>query len=180
MLDEPVAGEVRVDGYGVHPKVSELAGGPHVRFIAGDFCSISDGTYDLAVLFDVVEHVPDPLGLLRGVGRAARLLALHIPLDDSFLSWIRGLPHHKLDFPGHLLVLNAASALNLLSLAGLRVVDFKWSPVFRAPSGTANVTQRLANPVRALCYLVSPWLVQRLLGGVSVTVLARSPLAHCC
>lgn len=165
----------QVDGYDVHPKVEELSAGKNVRFIAGDFCSIAKDVYDLAVLFDIVEHVPDPIGFLKGVARFAGRLALLIPLDDVIFSWLRNLPKKKLNHPGHILVLDAPATLNLLAFSGLRVVDYSFVAVFRAPSGRETQRQRLLNPIREVLYRISPVLLQKTFGGVSMMVLAVSP-----
>jgi SAM-dependent methyltransferase len=165
----------KIDGYDVHPFLPQSFH-EDVSFIGGEFSVRARATYDLVVLFDVLEHVPEPLAFLQSVSKYAYLLALHIPLDDSALSWVRNLPRGNLKYPGHLLVLSPADALNLVAFAGLRTVDFAYTPVFRAPSGRATRFQRLAFPARALLYWLSPYLLQRLLGGVSLMILAMTPL----
>lgn len=121
--------------------------------------------------------VPDPLGFIRKVGARAHRVALHIPLDDSWMVTFRDLPRAKLSHPGHLIYLDAPSALNLLALAGLRVRTYAYSPVFRAPTGQQSKSQRLLTPSRGLLYRLSPYLAQKLLGGVSLMVLAETPLS---
>jgi SAM-dependent methyltransferase len=170
-------GDVYVEGYDVHPGVSNLQNSKNVKFIQGDFCALDVPVFDLVVLFDVIEHVPAPVEFLRQVANRARFIALHIPLDDSFLSWLRLLPSENLNNPGHLLVLNAASALNILAIAGLRTLLFRYSPVFQAPSGHISKSLKAMSPIRSLLYRVSPYLLQKTLGGVSLMVLAASPNA---
>ena len=165
-------GDAHVDGYDVHPDIPGFADSETVKFVRGDFCTADVRPYDLAVLFDVVEHVPAPADFLRQVAARARFVALHIPLDDSIFSWLRNLPHQNLSHPGHLIVLNPASALNLLALGGLRTVGFDYAPVFRAPSGGVGRAQRLLNLLRVPMYRLSPYLLQKTLGGVSLMVLA--------
>lgn len=162
-----------VHGYDIHPFVSSLPRRSNIEFFSGDFCVAAEGTYDSAALLDVIEHVPDPIRFIRSVSRKARLMVFHIPLDDSILSLIRHLPRANLSFFGHLLVLDVAAAINLLTFSGLRVLDFEYSPVFRAPSGRQTRRQKLLGPFRALLYRLSPYLAQKLVGGVSLTVLAR-------
>jgi len=164
-----------IHGYDIHPYMNELKETDHVRFIFGDFREVEHDIYDLAVTFDVVEHVPDPLGFLRSIAQSTHFIALHIPLDNSILSWLRGHPKKKLSNPGHLLNLDVPAALNLLSFAGLKVIDFDYSPVFKAPSGKSTLLQKFINPLRWLLYKLNPYICQKLLGGVSLIVLTKSP-----
>jgi SAM-dependent methyltransferase len=161
-----------LDGYDVHPNIWEYPESDSIHFFAEDFCANVNKDYDMVVLFDVIEHVPDPVHFIQEVSRHTRLLAFHIPLDDAILSWIRNLPRENLTHPGHLLVLDLASALNLLTMSGLRIFDFDYSPGFRSPSGRVTFSQKITNPFRAILFRLSPYLAQKLLAGVSLTVLA--------
>ncbi|MEE8409666.1 MAG: class I SAM-dependent methyltransferase [Myxococcota bacterium] len=166
--------DVRVVGFDIHPGTSSLKA-DGVEFVAGDFCSEAKKTYDLITLFDIVEHVPDSIEFLKAVAEHARWLVLHLPLDDSWLVGVRDLAREKIADLGHLLQLDTASALNLLALAGLRVVDYRHSPIFHAPSGKRTRSQRILRPLRRVMFRVSPFVLQKTLGGVSLMVLARSP-----
>lgn len=171
MCEQAGYGDAHIDGYDVHPDIAGFAGSETVKFVQGDFCTADVPTFDLAVLFDVVEHVPAPAEFLRQVAARARFVALHIPLDDSIFSWLRNLPRQNLSHPGHLIVLDPASALNLLAMGGLRTLGFDYAPVFRAPSGLVGRAQRLLNLLRGPLYRLSPYLLQKTLGGVSLMVL---------
>jgi SAM-dependent methyltransferase len=176
MLTELWGIPIKIDGYDIHPYVSQIAEEENAHFFFKDFCSVPHkDMYDLAVLFDVIEHIPDPISFLREVGKSSRILALHIPLDDSLLSWLRSLQRSKLSTPGHLVTLDVPSAINLLTFSGLRILDFAYSPVFMAPSGRETLSQRLINPIREISYRISPYLTQKFLAGVSLTVLAWTP-----
>ena len=170
-------GDVSVEGYDVHPAVLNYQGSTSVKFVRGDFCALDVPVFDLVVLFDVIEHVPAPVEFLRQVALRARFVALHIPLDDSIFSWLRHLQLKNLSNPGHLLVLDPPSALNIVAMAGLRTILFRYSPVFRAPSGLISRGQKLVKPLRALLYRFNPYFLQKTLGGTSLMVLAASPNA---
>lgn len=168
---------VEIDGFDIHPHISKIKGNDAVRFFREDFCSLElDQLYDLVVLFDVIEHVPDPIGFLKAVALRSKAIALHIPLDDFALGWMRQLPRSNLSHPGHLVALDASSSINLLAFAGLRTRDFLFTPAFRAPTGRDTKLQKLLAPMRAIIYSISPYLLHRTIGGVSLMVLASTPL----
>jgi len=165
-----------VDGYDLHPGINELPDRENVCFQRVDFATVDVIPYDLVVLFDVVEHVPDPIGFLRSAGARGRLVALHFPLDKSMFNGLRGEWRKKLKQPGHLICLDIPGALSVAAMAGLRSIDYLTTPVFRAPSGALTRNQKLLNPVRRTLYAVSPYLLQATLGGVGLMLLARSLL----
>jgi SAM-dependent methyltransferase len=176
MLTELYDIPIKTDGYDIHPFVSQIAEENDVHFFHGDYCSMPhEDIHDLAVLFDVIEHIPDPIAFIQQVSKFSRFLAFHIPLDNSMLSWLRGLQRGKLSYPGHLLVLDIPAAINLLTFSGLRILDFTYSPVFRAPSGRETLSQRLIYPIREILYRCNPYLAQKTIAGVSLNVLAWTP-----
>ncbi len=167
-------GDVCVVGYDVHPDILSYQGNEKVEFVHGDFCAMDVTMFDLAILFDVIEHVPAPIEFLRQVAVRSRFVALHIPLDDSIFSWLRLIPLKNLFHPGHLLVMDTAAALNVVAIAGLRTLNFRYCPAFQAPSGSATREQKFIKPLRSLLYRFNPYLLQKMLGGVSVMLLAAS------
>lgn len=162
-------------GYDVSPHVGVLEH-PRVTFVHEDFATAGQ-TVDLVTLFDVVEHVPDPAGFLRQVAARARYVGLHIPLDDSVNAAMRNLYRRKLADPGHLVALDAASALNLVAYAGIRTLDFAYVLGYESPSERGSLQARLAYPFRAALAAASPWLLAKTLGGASLMVIGRVPRA---
>lgn len=167
--------ETIVEGYDVHPDIADYSSDATLKFYQADFCVADIESIDFAIVFDVLEHVPDPIVFLKQIVERVNVIVFHIPLDNSLFSWIRNLPKENLRHPGHLVNLDPSSALNLLTMGGARIVDFMYTPVFRAPSGRERRAQRILNVIRSVLYKVSPYLLQRTLGGVSLMVLAISP-----
>lgn len=160
-------------GYDVYPGVESIASEAGLRFVRADFVS-SAARVDLVTLFDVVEHVPDPIGFLRQVGVRCDHVGLHIPLDNNFNLAARDRFASKLRDPGHLTFLDAPQALTLLCLAGLRVVYYAYTPGFLAPSGGLSWRARALRLPRHALFRVSPWLLSKTLGGCSLMVLAET------
>lgn len=159
--------------YDVSPHIKSLRH-PFIRFVHGDFTE-SHEFVDLVTLFDVVEHVPDPTTLLKQVARHTSFICLNIPLDASLDLSLRDLWRGNLRDPGHLIILDPAGALNLLAFAGLRVIDYRYTPSFQSCSGHKTALGKMAYLFRWILYSLSPWLVAKTLGGVSLMVLAQTP-----
>lgn len=165
----------KVKGYDVSPHVLQLQR-EGVQFVHGDFTRSSENV-DLVTLFDVFEHVPDPISFLRDVAARCRFVGLHIPLDASLNVAMRDLFRSKLKNPGHLLFMDTAFALNLLALSGLRVLDYSYTFSFEAPSGKRSALARGLYPLRRALARLSPWMLSKTLGGASLIVLASTPSA---
>ncbi|QQS47108.1 MAG: class I SAM-dependent methyltransferase [Acidobacteriota bacterium] len=163
----------RVRGYDVSPHVLKLKN-DGVEYIHGDFRQSPD-QFDLVTLFDVIEHVPAPLEFIRQVASRAGLMAFHIPLDYSLNTASRDLFRQKLKKPGHLIFMDAVYALNLLTLAGLRIVDYRYTFTFLAPSESKTLIGRIIYPLRLALSKLSPWLLSKTAGGASLMVIALSP-----
>lgn len=164
---------LEVKGYDVSPHVQNIEA-EGVEYVNADFCE-SDEFVDLVTLFDVFEHIPDPIEFLKLVSQRCRIVALHIPLDDSLNNAIRNRFRSKLKNPGHLIFMDSIFALNLLALAGLRVMDYEYTVGFLAPSGHSSTLSKVAIPFRYLLLKISPWLLSKTIGGVSLVVIAATP-----
>lgn len=162
-----------IAGYDISPHVLTLRR-QNVNFHFADFCC-ADETYDLVTLFDVIEHVPDPITFLRSVADRCNFIGLHIPLDHSLVNCFFDRFSKRIQYPGHLVVLDAPMALNLIAMSGLWTLDYSYTFGYAAPSGTMTWMQRLAYPVRATMAKISPWLASRTVGGVSLMLVAATP-----
>jgi SAM-dependent methyltransferase len=164
---------VTFKGYDVSPHVLDVRN-DGIEYIRGDFCE-SDEFVDVVTLFDVLEHVPDTIQFIKGVSQRCKIVGLHIPLDYSLNAAMRNLFRSELQDPGHVVFLDVVAALNLLAFSGLRVVDYEYSFGFSAPSGHSTIISKAAFPLRYLLAKISPWLLSRTLGGVSLSVIAVTP-----
>jgi SAM-dependent methyltransferase len=164
---------IEFKAYDVSPHVQNIRN-KGVEYVYGDFCE-SDEFVDVATLFDVFEHVPDTIEFIKTVSKRCKIIGLHIPLDNSINDAMRNRFRLKLQNPGHLVFMDSVSALNLLALSGLRVVDYEYSFGFFAPSGHRTVLSKTVFPLRYLLAKISPWLLSKTLGGASLIVVAITP-----
>ena len=116
-----------LDGFELSEEAAALARGravPGVRRVEaydGAHVPAAAGAYDLAVLSHVVEHVPDPVPLLREAGRLAAHVAVEVPLEAN-LSAARPGKRAEAARIGHLHALDRAAIRALCADAGLTVL----------------------------------------------------------
>jgi SAM-dependent methyltransferase len=111
-----------LDGFELSPKAAEIAAsrsvGRRVEAFDGAHIPAQDGAYDLAILSHVVEHVPDPLPLLKEAARVAPNVLVEIPLEDN-RSAKRPSKLKLAEAAGHLHAYTRASLQAQLRTAGL-------------------------------------------------------------
>src|ERR1700744_6457359 len=81
----------RMAGYEIAEAPYEMAlqrATERLSFTLGDAAQDPE-TFDLMLIMDVIEHVPDPIGFLAGLRFKARTTFVHIPLDLSAQSVLR-------------------------------------------------------------------------------------------
>ena len=145
----------------------------NIHFRLGDFFELNDRTYDLALTFDVIEHVADLFAFLSMLRGAAAYHVFHIPLDLSALSVLseRSLLE-KREKVGHVHYFTKNLALTLLRECDYDVVEWMYSgAAFNAPRRTPR--QRLLAVPRRLFYALNKDWGVRALGGETLVVLAR-------
>jgi SAM-dependent methyltransferase len=85
----------------------------------GEHVPAERGAYDLAVLSHVLEHVPDPLPLLREAARLAPNVLVEVPLEDN-RSAKRPKKRKRSGDAGHLHAFDRGAMRRLIEAAGLQ------------------------------------------------------------
>jgi predicted TPR repeat methyltransferase len=166
-------------GYEVSNDAIDLARereGERLRFELKDFLEEDPSlSFDVVLVMDVIEHLEDYFGFLRGVALRARHVVLHIPLDMFALSALR--PHALLESRrevGHIHYFLKDTALASLADCGLETVDWRYTSSGGKP---VSAKDRLLHRARKALFRVNPDLEVRLLGGHSLLVLASTSRA---
>jgi SAM-dependent methyltransferase len=91
------------------------------EFVIAKPVEIKDNRFDLIVLSDIVEHIPDDLGFLEMVRKMSSYVLLNLPLEKSFKT--RNRQYGEQDPSGHLRCYDKELAVRLAGLAGFEVVN---------------------------------------------------------
>jgi 2-polyprenyl-3-methyl-5-hydroxy-6-metoxy-1,4-benzoquinol methylase len=166
--------EVQFFGYELSPDALGLCAArrsDRIHFFQEDVLK-SGETFDLMLCIDVLEHIDDYMGFLRGLRESATLKIIHIPLDIYVLSVLRKTMMSTRKWVGHLHYFTKETALATLQDCGYTVLDHFYTKSFDgAPS--KSIEARLMRLPRRTLSAVAPDFAQTWLGGCSLLVLAR-------
>ena len=114
-----------VDGFELSANAAQYARDRHVarrvEAFDGKHVPARGGEYDLAVLSHVLEHVPDPLPLLKEAARVATHVLVEVPLEDN-RSARRPAKQRLSHDAGHLHQFDRSAVRALVEAAGMRAV----------------------------------------------------------
>lgn len=150
----------------------------NVKLIIGDFFSTSElSSYDLIMLNDVVEHIPDFFSFLNKVKLYSRYLVIRIPIEINVLHTLTNRHIYNRRRVGHLHYFSKDTALATVEECGLRVVDWQYAFDGLNMPHTSRSFLKLALKIPRLVSLrCFPDLGVRLFGGAGVLILAQNPL----
>jgi SAM-dependent methyltransferase len=148
---------------------------PNVRYELGSLAD-SERRFDLLLMMDVFEHIPDYMGFLEKHRALAPTFVFNIPLDMHVFGLLIDHQVTGRKRYGHLHYFSQATAVETLRDCGFKVVDSVLIPGFRdAPkeSSRATLRQKLIYYPRWLAYSLSPKWSAKLFGGTNLLVLAQ-------
>jgi SAM-dependent methyltransferase len=127
----------------------------------GEHVPAADGAYDLAVLSHVVEHVHEPVSLLREAGRIARRVVVEVPLEAN---WSAARPGKRAEAAriGHVHALDRTVVRALCASAGLTIVAELSDPLplahhaFFAETRQERARARVKTALRRAAFRVAP------------------------
>jgi SAM-dependent methyltransferase len=165
-----LAGELH--GFEVSEEAARIARGRGAPGLAGvtvyDGTRVpaDDGSFDLAILSHVVEHVPEPAVLLREAARVASAVVVEVPLEAN-LSASRAAKREGAAEIGHLQALDRAAVRSLVAAAGLSVREQLLDPLplevhtFFATTAVQRARASAKGAVRRGVFALSPALAER-------------------
>ena len=90
------------------------------EFVKAKHLEIKNNHFDLIILSDIIEHIPDDLGFLEMVRKISSYVLLNLPLEKSFKT--RNRQYGEQDPSGHLRCYDKELAVRLTGLAGFEVI----------------------------------------------------------
>ena len=97
---------------------------PKYVFIDGtieSFLETNNEVFDLVILSDIIEHVPDDLGFIKQVSSISKQILINLPLERSFTN--RNRNYGETDTSGHLRCYNNKEGVALIEKAGLKIIN---------------------------------------------------------
>jgi hypothetical protein len=166
--------DTRYFGYELSPQAFELTRSrstERTAYLLADILK-ENVRYDCLLCMDVIEHVEDYFGFLRGIKDKAEYKIFHIPLDVNVLSVVRATLVPARKSIGHLQYFTQETAIATLQDCGYEIVDEFFTTWFEElPARTSNA--KLLRPLRQLLFKISPRWCVRLISGCSYMVLAK-------
>src|SRR5436309_5500540 len=161
-------------GYDISPQAIELAetrASERIHFELADFGQETDKFFDLILVLDVIEHLPDYFSFLQKLKARGAYKIFHIPLDLSVQTVLRknGLLKRR-EMYAHLHYFSKETALRTLKDAGYEVLNYFYTP--RSIEFGSTPGQMLLKLPRKLLFAIGKDFTVRFLGGFSLLVLA--------
>lgn len=103
---------------------------PYIDYIRDDFCTWNEtqSVFDLVTMFDVIEHIPDPISFLSVVANRSKFALIKTPLETGG-DWFGGKPpakqgnEHK---DGHVNFFTPKTHRELLEKSGFDIIREKF------------------------------------------------------
>ncbi len=169
-------GDVVWKGFDIAPAAIAMAQrqiSPNMTFVEQDLLE-TDEQFDVLLIIDVIEHIPDYMSFARRCAQKARYKIYHIPLDLHVSAILRDSLLHGRDTVGHLHYFTQSTALATLRDTGHKVIDSVLTPgALETAALHPSLKISIANVPRTIVGSVSPAWSSRLFGGYSLMVLAE-------
>jgi SAM-dependent methyltransferase len=163
-------------GYEISPQAFELCqqrANEHLHFKLQDILTDHDVFFDIILIMDVIEHLEDYFGFMRGIHPKSTYKIFNIPLDISLQSVLRVQPiTRKRTSVGHIHYFTKEIALDAVKDAGYEIRDYFYA-AGDLDLPAASLKNALAKLPRKVVFTFNQDLAARVMGGFSLMILAK-------
>jgi hypothetical protein len=161
-------------GYEISPQAFDLCrskANEKLHFKLGDM--EENVFFDLILLIDIIEHVEDYYDFLRNIKLKGGYKILHVPLDISVQSVLRGGPLIRArESVGHIHIFTKEIILQVLKDLDYEVISwFYTAPTIDLPARSTK--SYIARIPRRILFALHKDLAVRIMGGYSMLILAK-------
>ncbi len=174
-LHSKMENDIEFFGYEISPQAYSLAitrQKKRLNFLLRDLLQ-EESTFDLLLVIDIIEHIPDYYGFLSQIRSKAEYKIFHIPLDLSVQTVWRLKPiligRRNV---GHIHYFIKDTALAALRDTGYTIIDYSYTAGMIEAPGKSLASKLLSWPRRIL-FGINQDFASRVLGGYSLLVLAK-------
>lgn len=167
-------------GYEISPQAFDLCQTrikENLHFKLKDILEEDEVFFDLILLMDVIEHIENYFDFLRKIKSKSHYKVLHIPLDLTVLGVLLNSQLKARNAVGHIHYFSKDIALQMLKELNYEVVDYFYTPIYAdlAELGMDHPSLKtsIITPIRKLAHSLHQDTAARLVGGVSLLVLAK-------
>lgn len=170
--------DAMLEGYDISPQALEIArANPHARVTVHEAPVLEESRrWDLLLAIDVLEHMENPAQWLRDNRPHADRAVVHLPLDLSVQTILRGTPilDRRRDL-GHIHMFVRGTARALLEENGWEILEERYTSgaleLPLEPGAGHWLKNRLLRLPRRVFFAIAPHLAVRFLGGWSILLL---------
>jgi hypothetical protein len=134
--------------------------------------NITDLHFDVLLVIDVLEHIPDYFTFLKGIQNKSTFTVFHIPLDMSVWSLFREkMLIESKKRVGHIHAFTEEFILDMLKDHGFDIIDKIYTP----PTYThTSFKQKITHIIRNFLFFLDKKMASKTIGGYSIMVLTKN------
>jgi cyclopropane fatty-acyl-phospholipid synthase-like methyltransferase len=174
-LQANISDECEFWGYEISPQAFEICKGKVNEKLHFKLADIRDENvfFDLILLIDVIEHVEDYYNFLRDIKQKGGYKILHIPLDISVQSVLRGGPLIRTrESVGHIHIFTKEIILQVLRDLDYEVINwFYTAPTIDLPA--KSIKSFIARIPRRILFAMNKNMAVRIMGGYSMMIVTK-------
>lgn len=169
--------EVNFTGYEISPQAYAMAKTrekERLNYYMKDLFEEGSSSFDILLVIDVIEHIPDYLGFVEKCKAKATYKIYHIPLEINVSCVLRNILMQGRHSVGHIHYFTADTALATIKDTGQEIIDYFYTtPNLDLYKQHPSFKKAVANVPRRILSKLNLPLTCLVMGGYELLVLAK-------